>query len=250
METGCVNDSALVDKVCSTRWFSSGGQYSANDPAGMPCETETSPYIKAGRAPLRSIYSSSPYNIVVSDVPNNDLGVAQNLRDIVKAMKMAQGTQRQQSAAFAAPTTVAFAGGVAVAAENGLPIFGVYVRMAFQVSLAIANQVQFALSAVGTFIGGGAAPTRDITIEFTETSAVFEVILLCASADAQSQLWAPRAGTLIATGAGANTTLTITGLTAGAGTATVRFLTAHSPVLADLVGAISNPRSGRVTHRR
>lgn len=234
----CSISDEVPDKVCQTSYQSSSGLYRADDPLGAECN-ETSPFNKRGRRRLKGLYTNCPHEIIASDVPNNDLGVIQNFRDVVKGLKGAPGTERLVTAAFADPLTLTFPSS---ATETGIPCVGVILTFNFEVASTQALIISVQADRVANIFGGAsvAAPERDVTLKYLAGCTVVELFLPFAMANVSSSVWGPRAGLITATGGGADSRVVITGLPAGAGTATVQWVSNYSPALERIAGAINN----------
>lgn len=235
---GCRIDNDVQEQVCSTSWFTAEGDYRANDPLGAPCPGELSKTLVQGRRRLKGLYSSCRHRIVTSDVPNNDLGVIQNFRDIVKAAKPFKGQQELISATFAAPTTLTLT--TAVASDRSAAV-GVYVKLAFQYSLTQASVITVAISNLLPPYGTDTTNvgTRSLSFSVLEACSSLELFVPFAAADGNSTLWAPRMALLDADGTG-NSAISISGVTAAAGTAFGQFVSANNPVLAPIAGVMNN----------
>jgi len=239
----CGRGNGTPGGVCRSEWKSANGVYRAIDPLGEPCENELSSQVVSGRGSMRGIYSDCDFQLLISDVPNNDLGVIENFRDVVKALKLTQGTNRIISAAMADPVALSI---VQATAEDGLPAVGVFLTFRFILSLTEAPVIRIVTSNFDpVFFGASVAtvtqPNRDVTIGFNQSCTTAKLFLPFASKDVSSDIWAPRGARIQADNATAsnNSTVTITGLPSSAGTVTAQFVSPTSPMLGPIAGAVN-----------
>jgi hypothetical protein len=192
-------------------------------------------YVRQNAIDMRSLYCTCPFELVLPDVPNNDLGVVGAMRSAVKgARALGVGDPTFYSAALAASVTLT---GIGAAIRISC---GVYVKIAFDIptTQAITARLQ-TTGAVTAF--GAVAINRDITFTMLASGCqTVELFAAFAAPDAANfQVWSPR---IDATTPAAKT-IVVSGLPAvGSGTISGQWVGVNSQFLPGIAGAILHAR--------
>lgn len=216
---------------CYTTWYKAKNSNRAEDPLNQPCANELSAFVRDGSTKMRSFFASCPFEIINADVPGDDLGNVSAFRAAVDgARALGIGDPTTYVNALSSPLVVTGVG------AGGRVQLGVYARIAFDIPTTQALILTVATAGAITVVGS-VAVNRSITVQFQAGCNTIELFVPFALPESSStQIWAPRVSAI----APASLSATFTGLPTGGGSIATQFLSANSPVLGDIAGAILN----------
>lgn len=228
----CASDDQRVrDHVCSTEWSTSAGIFRPTDPLGAPCDNEMSAYTLQGRRPMKGVYARCSFQLIQTDVPNDDLGVIANFRDAVKALKVQPGSLVTKSQDFNSTNTFDFSDTPAYAVG-----VGVWLNFRFQYALTQALIVRIRTVGFKDLYTRTTSVDRDVKIRFNQGCIVAPVFVPFASPEFGSNIWATRG----AFTEGEEVDVIVEGLPTGTGNVDATFLSPNNPILEEIAGALNN----------
>lgn len=225
---GCPPGLSNNAQICSTVWKPSSGILRPVAPFVAPCPGEASDAVLRGRAMLHGIYGDCDFELINTDVPNDDLGVADNLRYLPAVAAQGATDNTLLSGAIAATTTLTKGAGINTA-------IGIYVRIAYQIALTEAVNVQISTTGALT-VAGAVACNRDVTVLMQQGCMVAQFFLPFASKTVGANIWGPNVAVIAAS----TPTIVVVGPTAGSGTITAQYVGAYSQFLEQIAGSVFN----------
>jgi len=216
-------------RVCSTEWRASKGVYRPLAPSTAPCEGELSELALKGRAPLRSIYGSCPFMLMESDVPNDDLGVFDNIKYLPFVAAAGASDDNIYSEAMALPTTLTHGATASTA-------IGVWVRIAYPISLVEAVEIAISTTGAVHALNTAVACNRAVTVQMEAGCLVAEFFLPFVSKALEASIFGPCVALIAAT----TPTIVVSGPTAASGQISGQWVGAYSQNMSKIFAAIAN----------